>query len=167
MQNPTLGERIKEKRERGGMSMGQLARASGVSAAAISRIESGERTSPGIDTLESLASALGISLVELLDLQEGDMEGQLKELWSSLGATERAKLLTIGHALRDVDERAEALRNLGYALNEDALFFGGDLRVHIERLVDGILQAKGRDSSLVASEVVGVGEVREREKVLS
>jgi len=59
------GRRLALVRERRGWSMGQLSDRSGVSRAAISRIESGTTPSPGAETLRKLSEALGVPLSEL------------------------------------------------------------------------------------------------------
>jgi transcriptional regulator with XRE-family HTH domain len=60
-----IADRLTSLRERRGWSMGQLADRSGVSRAAISRIESGGTPSPGAATLVRLAGALGVDLADL------------------------------------------------------------------------------------------------------
>jgi transcriptional regulator with XRE-family HTH domain len=60
-----IGERLTRLRERRGWSMGALADRSGVSRAAISRIESGDTPSPGATTLAKLASALGCDVSDI------------------------------------------------------------------------------------------------------
>jgi transcriptional regulator with XRE-family HTH domain len=60
-----VGQRVREHRERQGMSMHALSRLSGVSTAHLSRIESGDRQ-PSISTLVALAEALGTSTGSLL-----------------------------------------------------------------------------------------------------
>jgi transcriptional regulator with XRE-family HTH domain len=60
-----IGARLTHLRERRGWSMGQLSDRSGVSRAAISRIESGETPGPGANTLGKIAGALGVELSEI------------------------------------------------------------------------------------------------------
>ena len=60
-----IGSRIRAAREARGMSMSELARASGLSPGAVSRIERGERE-PGSGTLAAMARALGSGPGELL-----------------------------------------------------------------------------------------------------
>lgn len=60
-----IGDRLTHLRERRGWSMGQLASRSGVSRAAISRIESGDTPNPGTSTLARLSEALGVDLSEI------------------------------------------------------------------------------------------------------
>jgi transcriptional regulator with XRE-family HTH domain len=54
-----IGTKVREARERRGLSMAEVARASGLSPGAVSRIEHGER-SPGAATLARLARVLGV-----------------------------------------------------------------------------------------------------------
>lgn len=66
----TLAGRIRFLREQQGLSQRALAEAAGVSAAALSQIESGQ-TSPSVATLEKLADGLGISMAAFfLDRRE-------------------------------------------------------------------------------------------------
>lgn len=66
----TLANKIRFFREQHGLSQRALAEAAGVSAAALSQIESGQ-TSPSVATLEKLADGLGISMAAFfLDRRE-------------------------------------------------------------------------------------------------
>lgn len=60
-----ISDRLTELRDRREWSMGQLADRSGVSRAAISRIEAGLTPSPGAETLRKLAEALGVGVSEI------------------------------------------------------------------------------------------------------
>jgi transcriptional regulator with XRE-family HTH domain len=59
-----VGRAIRDLRDHGTMTARDLAQRSGVSAAMISRIESGQ-VSPSLSTLEQLAAALGVPVVSL------------------------------------------------------------------------------------------------------
>jgi repressor LexA len=61
-----FGKYLKELREKRGLKMNQLAMYSGVSAALISRIESGERGVPKPDTIQKLADTLKVPYEELM-----------------------------------------------------------------------------------------------------
>lgn len=67
MQNgePTVAMRLRSLRERRGWSQTTLRQRSGVANSTISRIESGEIASPGIDVLRRLSVALGVDLSEI------------------------------------------------------------------------------------------------------
>lgn len=77
------GERIRQAREARGLTMADLARAAGISAGAVSRIEHGERA-PGSATLQRLAQALGVSPGVLLDEAAGAI-GAAGEAMARLG----------------------------------------------------------------------------------
>ena len=64
----TLGARLGEERRRIGMSLRELAAASGLSTTTVHQIESG-RGSPSLATLQALASTLGVPLGALLESQ--------------------------------------------------------------------------------------------------
>ncbi|MEJ3747266.1 helix-turn-helix domain-containing protein [Actinomycetes bacterium KLBMP 9797] len=65
---PPLGERIREARLRGGMSLRALARTVGVSASLISQIETG-KSQPSVSTLYAITKALGISVEDVFDAE--------------------------------------------------------------------------------------------------
>ena len=60
-----MGERIRAARQRAGLTLRQLASATGVSASLLSQIEN-SRARPSVTTLYGLVAALGLSLDELL-----------------------------------------------------------------------------------------------------
>jgi transcriptional regulator with XRE-family HTH domain len=64
----SFGEEIKAIRESKGLTVNQLALYSGISAATISRIETGKRGIPKAPNLQKLAEALKISYEDLLSL---------------------------------------------------------------------------------------------------
>ena len=59
------GARIKEIREKAGMTQAKLSERSGISQEHISRIENGKFT-PNLSTIASIANALNLTLNELL-----------------------------------------------------------------------------------------------------
>ena len=61
-----VGALVRLRREQRGLSAAELARRAGLSKAALSGIEAGGN--PTLDTLDALANALAIPLVDLLDL---------------------------------------------------------------------------------------------------
>ncbi|MBU4000537.1 helix-turn-helix domain-containing protein [Patescibacteria group bacterium] len=61
-----LAKRIKELRNKKGLSQEKLARLADVSYNTIVKIESGESKNPTIQTMAGIAKALGISLDELI-----------------------------------------------------------------------------------------------------
>lgn len=66
---PDVGRRIRELRERRGLSLRVLAEQSGLSANAVSLIERGQ-SSPTVSTLHRLAAALGVQIVDFFGAQE-------------------------------------------------------------------------------------------------
>lgn len=61
-----LAKRIRELRNKKGLSQEKLARLADVSFTTIVKIESGESKKPTIQTMAGIAKALGISLDELI-----------------------------------------------------------------------------------------------------
>jgi transcriptional regulator with XRE-family HTH domain len=72
---PYVGTRLREERQRRGMSVRSLARELGVSASLISQIETG-KSQPSVSTLYAITTALGISVEAVFDPvgAEGDEE---------------------------------------------------------------------------------------------
>jgi len=62
-----LGEKLKGYRERQGLTLGELGKASGVASSHLGRVERGERE-PSAAVLRQLAEPLGCTEVELLKL---------------------------------------------------------------------------------------------------
>jgi XRE family aerobic/anaerobic benzoate catabolism transcriptional regulator len=71
-----LGNRVREARARRGMSRKALALSSAVSERYLAQVESGE-TNPSIMVLRHVAHALGVSLLELIEPQQGSAEYRL------------------------------------------------------------------------------------------
>ena len=71
-----LGNRVREARARRGMSRKALALSSAVSERSLAQVESGE-TNPSIMVLRHVAHALGVSLLELIEPQQGSAEYRL------------------------------------------------------------------------------------------
>lgn len=61
-----VGQRVQRRREALGWSIQEVSRRSGVSASYISRLESGERTNVGLETVQKLARALNTSISYLV-----------------------------------------------------------------------------------------------------
>ena len=61
---PYVGERLREHRQRSGVSVRSLARELGVSASLISQIETG-KSQPSVSTLYAMTTALGISVEDV------------------------------------------------------------------------------------------------------
>jgi transcriptional regulator with XRE-family HTH domain len=62
----TLGSRIRQARERYGMSQATLARRIGISGTALNQIESGKTPDPGVSRIVGIARVLGVSTDSLL-----------------------------------------------------------------------------------------------------
>lgn len=62
-----FGDQVRAWREQRGIKQAELARRSGLDTATISRIERNKQTNPTTDTVQRLATALGISAGELMN----------------------------------------------------------------------------------------------------
>ena len=65
-----IGPRLREQRERLGMSLREIARRIGVSASLISQIER-DKVNPSVSTLWALARELGLNMGDLFDEETG------------------------------------------------------------------------------------------------
>lgn len=74
---PALGPRLHGLRKRRGMTLDQLAAASGVSRSMLSQIERGE-ANPTFATLWNLVSALGVEFAELTEGQSSSAEAAIE-----------------------------------------------------------------------------------------
>lgn len=113
-----LGEIIREYRQRNKMSMGDFAKASGISKPYISMLEAnknsngGKPIAPSVETLQKVACVLGISLDELLR-KLGDEEIDLRP---SPCSDDEIKLL---HGYRALpDESKQLIKNMISQLSE-------------------------------------------------
>lgn len=62
---------VTDERVKQGLSQNQLSKMSGVPQSVICDIESGKTKAPRIDTLQAIASALGVTVDELIDKKAG------------------------------------------------------------------------------------------------
>ncbi len=73
----TIGDKIKEARDKVGWSQSELARRAEIQPSTISQIESGARKKPTIDVLQKIAGALSTTVSQLLGQSNAD---DIKEL---------------------------------------------------------------------------------------
>ena len=101
--NP-VGKNVKQKREAARMSQNQLAKAAGISQAALSKIESEEKN-PSVETVYLLAAGLDCPVSELLgEKPEGvtlltDRQRQLLDIFSQLNDAGKASLLSLAESM--------------------------------------------------------------------
>jgi HTH-type transcriptional regulator, competence development regulator len=65
--------RLREQRLRQGLSQRDLSERTGITAANISRLETGETSQPRPSTLRKLAAGLGVEVAELWEIEEGKL----------------------------------------------------------------------------------------------
>jgi len=118
-----LGRKIRDLRLRRGLTVQQLADASGLSKGFISQVEN-ERTSPSLATLHDLAGALGISAAYLV-VEEDQIPCVVR-------ATERPAVRVGGNTSRVEVVSAQPKRNLELLMAElpPGLTAGGKLHYH-------------------------------------
>ncbi|WP_208979754.1 helix-turn-helix domain-containing protein [Stappia indica] len=68
-----VGAAVRRERQRAGLSASELARAAGLAKSTLSQLESGNGN-PAIETLWTLANALGVSVAALLEAPRGEVE---------------------------------------------------------------------------------------------
>jgi transcriptional regulator with XRE-family HTH domain len=113
-----VGERVRALRKRAGLSLRGLAERSGVTHSAIDKLEKGLTPRPGVEALQKLAAALGVTLNYLL----GD-QGEGQETGDALRGVEelQVKLLRIGQLDRELGrERLVQLTGVIEAVVEQA-----------------------------------------------
>ena len=91
-----VAKRVRQIRSSKGWSQEQLAEAAELSRDAVSRIERGDRA-PRLETLDSIARALGLKLPALLDVDRG--------IQIERESTTEARISTMRRHLGSVDER--------------------------------------------------------------
>jgi transcriptional regulator with XRE-family HTH domain len=98
----TFGQRLRQTRIKGGLSQSDLEEISGIPKARLSRYENGH-VAPSIQTLERLATALGVSEASLL----GDDRALMEEFFTVLtargvriGSSDQA--VALGNAVADI-----------------------------------------------------------------
>lgn len=82
MTQPSIGARVKRIREVHGLTQAELAKKAHVTQGFISQLESGVRKNPGVLHVQRLATALGVSVGELL--------GESMEWWRAEADRDRA-----------------------------------------------------------------------------
>lgn len=65
-ENSTIGDNIKKLRLQKDLSQDKLARLADIAFPTLTKIESGETPNPTIDTVKKIATALGVSIDELM-----------------------------------------------------------------------------------------------------
>lgn len=101
----TVGERIRERRQQLGLSMAELGKKLGITAAAVSRYELGQREI-NINTLQRIADALGIHMLDLTGVGD-DLEKyatdltppipDIRQMYEALTAEEMARFWEVIH----------------------------------------------------------------------
>jgi transcriptional regulator with XRE-family HTH domain len=152
LNNLSVGQRLKELRERSGASQRELARRSGMSPASISAIELG-KVSPSVETLKRLLDCLGETLADFF----------------SVGARPKPVTFFGPEDLEEVSLGLIHYHQLGGALNRDSLQFvratanpGSDTRSvthqHYDAEIGFVLSGRIEVSINDETRVLGPGE---------
>ena len=91
-----VGQRIKQERERRGISQYRLSKMSGVSQPTISAIEAVDQTrSPAVDTVEKIARALGCQVSDLMGEAATDAKEYTQDIRRLLEIVQRLNSLGV------------------------------------------------------------------------
>ncbi len=102
-----LGNRIRQLRNRAGITQAQLAERVDISPEFMSRLERGLKA-PSLDSADKIAHALGVSLSELFDFQEvrgGEKEELVKGLQGMLAVADVETVKLVVEVGRTIVER--------------------------------------------------------------
>jgi transcriptional regulator with XRE-family HTH domain len=149
-----IGSRLREERERGGLSQRELARRLGVSASLISQIESGQ-SKPSVSTLYAIVTELGVSVDRIFEVHAHE----LPVAAGAEGAPDVGPAPVVSPAERHVIELASGVRweRLTSLEHEDVDF------LHVTYDVGGasapderLMRHQGREYGYVMSGRLGV-----------
>jgi transcriptional regulator with XRE-family HTH domain len=152
-----IGPRLREERERVGVSQRELARRLGLSASLISQIESGQ-SKPSVSTLYAIVTQLGVSLDHVFQVHEHE-RSIAAAAGSDVSGSEFAAPPVIGPSDRHVIELASGVRweRLTSQEHEDVDF------LHVTYDVGGssasderLMRHPGREYGFVMSGRLGV-----------
>lgn len=115
-----LGDRIKQIRENRKMGLNETAELAGISGSYLSTIENSIKKNPSMKTLEKIASALGVTVDELIKSEPISKE-QLEELDKTIDVESLSKETKLIEDMEDKIRHAETILDFGTA--EDALKF--------------------------------------------
>ena len=144
-----LGRKIRDLRQRRGLTVQQLADASGLSKGFISQVEN-ERTSPSLSTLHDLACALGISAAYLVVEEE--------PVPSVVRASDRPVLRVGGNTSRVEVLSAQPKRNLEMLVAELPPGLSAGDKLHYHHGEECVLCLAGRVRLTCGSHIVVLEE---------
>ena len=103
-----VGQRIKQERERRGVSQYRLAKLSGVSQPTISAIEADDQTrSPAVDTVEKIARALGCQVSDLMGEAQAGAKEYTQDQLRLLSIVQRLNSLGVQKVIEYAADLAE------------------------------------------------------------
>ncbi len=176
------GERIRQLREEKGISLGQLARAAGVSRRTIRMYEQGERAT--IEVAEKIGSFLGEEILKPLDLMEfmdeyefeverritDDMLSMVESMGASILPTLRSpfnalsklmdELLLVGTNDRRIAERARIMSNISRVVERHSVFL---IESSSKKSIEGIPIIEKKELSRIDEPFGLLDLIRERE----
>ncbi|MBU5439457.1 helix-turn-helix domain-containing protein [Tissierella sp. MSJ-40] len=114
----SLGNSIKELRQRYGMTIKELSDKSGVGQSTISEIETGKAKNPKSETLSKLASVLNVTIDELMADKWDDQYNENGKLSEQIKRIESLEFLTPEDALKFILEQPALMAYGGYDLDK-------------------------------------------------
>lgn len=158
-----LSRQLRRLRTLAGISQRELADRAGLSQNVVQRIEANNGGNPNLDTLTALAAALNVSMIELLQLQQGGLDEELDAIWRELSADSRVLWIAQGHVLARFSEKKKLADELSTELTVDALF--ADRR--FGQYIDALMQQRLGLPKLDGSEVTGARSVDQNAQFLN
>ena len=163
-----LAKNLRKYRAESGFSQEHLAHISGVSRSTVNALESGATVSPRMETIETLAEALGISAQRLLGLNgNGNHNGKKREeLIEELHIAQR-QIDNHEKRLQDVQDVINEIRGRGIQCTEEQLkklgqlkrledIYGENILIHLieNKAIQGAIQGILTDVSLDVGQVI-------------
>ena len=103
-----VGQRIKQERERRGISQYRLSKMSGVSQPTISAIEAVDQTrSPAVDTVEKIARALGCQVSDLMGEAAPGVKEYTQDIRQLLEIVQRLNVLGVQKVIEYASDLAD------------------------------------------------------------
>lgn len=131
-----VGDNVRRLRERSGLSLRELSARAGISASTLSGLEAGSGN-PSVETLTSIAGALGVPFAELIVAHEAEVHVQRADEGAVVTAREAdfAARLLVATGRRGVTEVYEATLEPGEEY---------DAEPHLQGVVESVYVTHGR-----------------------
>lgn len=140
-----FGDELKRIRESKGMTVNQLAMYSGVSAASISRYETGERGTPKPPTLEKLAKGLRVDYTELMKIAGHLRADQEKQGEKKHPAEKLIEYIEQGLTDEQIQERMDFMAGIFTLTDDEMKEFMSFVRWQLSKKQESAAGAKSQE----------------------